>query len=350
MDTWSPALALERFELQRRVWALAEAEGGMLAPQLRLRPDRRLACAGGASIGGATLEGWDMRGETLVLLDRAAVARACFDVAEADAAGAALLRGTCTDDPDQALVLRETEPLERWPDRADRHAPQPLAELQPRRHLLVAPAGGGLAGWPRDIADADRSWDLCLLGADDREDDPMLPDYEADPPGADRWAALHTLLYPGSPLFQYDHVAFADRGVLWSWAGLNGAFAACHAHDLLLAHPTVTPAAGIAARFHPVPGRRLGFGTQVALACPIFSAEALRVCAPSFALAPAGSPELAQLWTALLGAPPTRIAVIDGIAPVSLAEARPAAASTPDLLASYGLAPGTAEWGMLRDA
>ena len=342
MDTWSPALAFERFELVRRVWTLTDAAGAVLAPQLRLRSDRRVACGPGGDVAG-----WDVRhAAMLVLLDGAGRAVACFDEIDTHPDGA-VLRGTRVDDPDRTLTLRQTAPLEHWPDLAARHAPQPLEELQPRRDLLVT--GAPLDAWEHDLAEEDRSWDLCLLGGAGLPDDELLPEYDADPPGAGRWDALHALLYPGSPLFRYDHVAFAHDAVVWSGAALNAAFAAAHAHDLMLAHPTAAPDCGLAARFHPVPGRVLGFGTPVGLLCPIFSAEALRVCAPTFALAPAGSPELAQLWTALLGAPATRIAVIDGTTPITLA-ASAAVPSTPALLERYGLVPVTRDAGGLHDA
>ena len=350
MGSWSPTLALERFELLRRVWTLLDEEDRVIAPQLRLRADRRVACG-----VEAWIEAWDVRGDTLVLLDRAGIALARFDEVE-DEHGATVFRGTRTDASHRALALRETEAVESWPAPADRHPPQPRDELRPRRHLLVTAAAGHYAEWERDLDDEDRSWDLCLLGARGLPDEGDLPDegeppeYEANPRGVGRWDALHTLLYPGSPLGRYDHVAFADGCVRWSRAALNEAFAAAHAHDLLLAHPAIVADGGVPARFRHVLHRRLGFGTPVALHCPIFSAEALRVCAPTFALAPAGSHELAQLWSALLGTPMTRIAVIDDMRPITLAPTPPPPPGTPDLLARYGLAPETRDAGALLDA
>ena len=342
VDSWSPTLTLERFELLRRVWALLDEEGQVIAPQLRLRPDRRVACG-----VEEWIDAWDVRGDTLVLLDRAGIALASFDEVEEEE-GRTVFRGTRRDASNLALGLRDTDPIEHWPAPADRHPPQPRDELRPRRHLLVTASAGYYAEWERDLDDENRSWDLCLLGAGDPPPDEWEPpEYEANPRGDGRWAALHTLLYPGSPLGRYDHVAFADRCVRWSWAALNEAFAVAHAHDLLLAHPAISADGDIPERFHSVFDRRLGFGTPVELLCPIFSAEALRVCAPTFALAPAGSRELAQLWTALLGTPLNRIAVIDDMRPITLAPTRPTPPATPELLARYGLAPDTRDAGAL---
>ncbi len=346
VDDWSPTLALERFELLRRVWELgndagADQEGSVLAPQLRLRPDRRVACG-----VAPDLAFWDVRGDALVLLDRVGRATVRFDEIER-ADDRTLLRGARLADPSRALTLRETDPIETWPAPDARHVPQPREELVPRRHLVVADAAG-FAQWTADLAHDDRSWDLCLLGTADDEE-PSDCEYEVAPTAAGRWAALHTLLYPRSPLFRYDLVAFPDSFVRWSWAGANEAFAIAHAHDLALSHPTIAAGTLAAARFRPVPGRLLGFGTPVELLCPIFSAEALRVCAPSFALAPEGAPELAQLWTALLAAPRTRIAVIDGAPPITAAGAPPPP-GMPDLLARYGLAPAACDAGALLDA
>jgi hypothetical protein len=336
LDPWTPTLALERFSLTSGVWSLAGPDG-VQAPQLRLRPDRRLACC-----PRPELAGWDVRDARLVLLDRAGRAVAAFDEVE-HAEGRTVFHGARLDAPDDALTLHETAPVEAAPARDRRHAAQPLTEDAPRRHLLVADANG-LPGWDDDLDAHDRSFDVCALDAGDEAPDAEL---EAAPGGAGRWDALHALFFPASPLNRYDFVAFAAPGLAWRFSALNEAFARAHAHDLLLAHPAIAGAGD--PRLAPVPGRGLGFGTPVSLHLPILSAEALAVCAPTFALDAAGTAALPMLWTALLGAPLTRIAVLDGLLPLEVAgPASPPPADTV-LLARFGLAPWSFDAGALAE-
>ena len=348
MDDWSPAPALERWELTRRVWSLAAAGGTVLAPQLRLRPDRRLACCPAGDLTGE-LAGWDVRAGELVLLDRVGRARIRFEAAEPGDDGATALTGTGVGDGEAVLRLAETAPVELFAEPAARRTPQPREGLLPRRHLVVGEEAT-LAAWDADLSDEDRSWDICLLDAPLDAEPAIAADWEvALPPGIGRWAGLHALAHPGSPLFRYDHVAFAAPGAHWCWSGANALFAAAHTHDLLLAHPAVEAAASVPRRFHPVPGRTLGFGTPVELLCPVFSLEALRVCGPSFALAPDGSTGLAALWTALLGAPLARVAVVDGLPGLRAPAGWTAPAAGVELLARYGLAADERDAGALRD-
>lgn len=351
MDAFSPTLALERFELQRRVWRFGTAGGETHAPQIRLLPGGRIGAC-----GHPNEHRWDVRGETLVFLDRAGRATNVFDEHRFED-GRVVFEGRFVAEPGVRRVLAETDPVDPPVAPEARIALRPRDRLQPRRNLVVlrADASSLHRRWARDLGPGDRSWDLCLLwrGSDEGEHDDPDADYHAIHPDGGDWETFGRLVHPGSPLARYDFVMFVDSEVLWSWSGVNAAFALARDQDLALAHPAMgDTAGGIDELARPRPDALLHFARPLPLVAPIFSAEALRLCGPSFLLAPDGH-GAGELWPALLGVAENRIAVLDATlitrprlrrAPAPTRETEDAAAS---LLKRFGVRAARYDGGTL---
>lgn len=313
----------DRTLLLTRPWRLAGASPGADADATYFLPDGRI---GGAVPDGAA--SWDVADGRLVLRDRAGRRFASFVNAPADplaveadrrAARPPTLRldGHRGAD-DAALSLTALESRQAV---APGSAIRPIGARSGRRNLVVVHAGLGTAWetWSRDLAPADRNWDLCLVWHDHPDGRPDRPDaqYHAIAFRTERWEAMHRLFPSGGKLSGYDRVALADERIGWSWSGINLAFNLAHAYDLSLAHPALDRD----------PRSSLRFASAIGDLCPIFSRHALALCAPC--LGDDAADERGPRWAARLGVPAHRIAILDDAsiaAPDGIGAAMPAGA------------------------
>ena len=254
---------------------------------------------------------WEFRGGRLAITDRSGIATSIFDRFE-HRDGRLYLEGRFLPD-DAPHYLLEVPKLDTLAGSGE--TPTARADLRPRRNLVVIRAGKTSIhrDWTRDLDPADRSWDLCISwygGLADFDEDPDA-DYHIIQPNVQKWQAVHRLFWAGSPLWHYDYVAFPDDDLAWSWRGVNVAFERMRDFDLLLAQPSLDPAGHV---IHAITQRNEGTSIRytnfVEVMTPIFSREALRLCAETFALSRSGF-GLDHLWPKMLGEPEHRIAIID---------------------------------------
>ena len=302
--------------LTERVWRFGVLGEHPYATHVRLLPDGRVA----GRLGGNEHR-WAVDDEgRLAFLDGADRLSTVFGRAFVDDDGRLALVGYFQAPGGAEHLLREVA------------APSALASPQgapeirwdaggPRRRNLIALRANERSlhpRWPRDILERDRSWDLLVswygraefFGSDDGADGRVLQNRQF------KYGAMHDLLHGGSALWSYDRIAFPDDDLMLSWGDWNALFASCRDHRLDLAQPALSHAGHIA---HPITGRDprylLRYVSFVEGMTPIFSREALRLCAPTFKGAVSGF-GLDNIWPKLLGEPRDRIAIIDQVAVV----------------------------------
>ena len=127
-----------------------------------------------------------------------------------------------------------------------------------------------------------------------------------------KWEPLWELFEAGV-FVDYEYVWLPDDDLDTDWATINKLFRVAKAVGLELAQPALTPDSYIA---HPivrqVPGTLLRFTNFVELMAPLFSQSALGKCAYTFR----GNKSawgVDYAWTAILGRPENKIAIIDAV-------------------------------------
>ncbi len=303
---------LTRQALVRATWAFGKiGQEPPYAPQLQLFESGRL---GGYADPNESR--WELRDGIVVFLNRAGeVATTFSDVGREG--GRLLLQGPFHGNDDRHY-LREVDPVGSLA--AAGAKPVARADLLRRRNLVVLCAGPSSlhTRWEHDIDETDRNWDLCLSWYGDVStfDEDPHGDYHVIQTGLPKFAGLASMLYEGSPLYDYDYVMFPDDDLAWSWRGVNTAFESMRTFDLMLGQPSLEPAGF---PIHDItikrPEWRVHFTNFVEIMVPIFSREALRVCAPTFGVSRSGF-GLDHVWPRLLGDPPGRIGIIDDTAVV----------------------------------
>lgn len=259
---------------------------------------------------------WRWRDGRLQFLDEADVRTVIFERLTADADGRLKLSGRATDpsDPSPQRELRERVAA---PDLATLSSDlRILSRPGPkRRNLVVVRAGPSSLHdqWPKDIGSDDRSWDLCVswYGATESFGRDPWAEHQVLQNEGHKFASLHALFPKGGAFWRYDHVAFPDDDLLLSWRDWNRVFAVCRRYGLHLAQPAITGYVNQPI-LHPPPGSRLRFTSWVEVQTPVFSREALRLCAPTFAESRSGY-GLDHVWPKLLGEPENRVAIIDEV-------------------------------------
>jgi hypothetical protein len=299
-------ISLSPGDLHGRVWDFGRPGEPPSAVQVRLFADGRL---------GGWWEGkpasWSLRDGRLLFLDQADLPTTAFDTAETDAGG--LLRLTTRTDL-VGLALQEVRPLGALtPARSDL---QVLSRPGPRRrNLVVVPAGENSlhTQWPRDVDDADRNWDLLLTwyGSADTFGRDLIAEHQVLQTGARKFEAVHNLFAADSRFWSYDYIALPDDDMMLSWRDWNLLFATCRRFGLHLAQPAISGHINQPI-LHQRPGSRLRFTSWVEVQTPIFSREALRLCAPTFGESRSGY-GLDHVWPKLLGEPEDRVAIIDAV-------------------------------------
>ena len=301
--------SLDADALTSAAWQFGQLDRPPYAVQLRLLANGRIA-----GYRNDNEHRWELRQGTVVLLDRAGIATTVFDRFERRG-DARYLEGPFLAVPANRHYLHEVPaigalvPHDGGLDLTIRRG------RTPRRNLVVLRAGATSVhrDWRHDITAADRNWDLCISwydGADRFDPDPEA-EYQVIQDNSQKWPAIHRLMAEGSPLWSYDYILFPDDDLAWSWHGINLAFETMRDFDLLLAQPALEPDSHVIhAITRRVPGSRVRFTNFVEVMTPIFSNEALRVCAPTFGLSRIGF-GLDHLWPKLLGEPESRIGIID---------------------------------------
>jgi hypothetical protein len=267
---------------------------------------------------------WTFDDGRLAFRDSMGRMTARFDRAAADESGKLILRAS--DKEGQTCILHEVEPL------------GPLAEPDPalqlecrtlnarRRNLVVVRAGSNSLHpmWERNVPESDRSWDLCVSAYGDLppEAADMPVEFHVEQRNVRKYEALYRLMHIESELWEYDYIAFPDDDLLMSFSDLNDLFDVCRDYDLRLAHPSQSPRGHISyPEMHQHHGYALRFVSLTELMMPVFSREALKLCAPTFALQPNGY-GADYAWSKLLGGRRNSIAIVDK---VSIVHTRPVA-------------------------
>ena len=172
--------------------------------------------------------------------------------------------------------------------------------------------------WARDIAEAERGWDLgVIFYGDAAHYPPPGPcEFAVHIPKSTKFSALHAVLHEGSVLWEYQRIFLPDDDLMMSWRNITRMFALCAQHDLVLAQPALTGHSFVS---HRVTRRQerflLRFVRFVEGMAPVFTREALRIVTPTFTLSRSGW-GLDHLWPKLLGEPDTGLAILDA-APIT---------------------------------
>ena len=312
LDGLTPLRSLELIpdDLGRRVWEFGLLGQGPYARHVRLLPDGRIA-----GQLGDNESFWRIEGGRLILLNGADQRSTVFDRVYAHGGGRLAFVGPFQAPGGRDHILREVPP-------PGGLAPKPedleliwRRRQAPRPNLVIVRANERSlhVGWPRDIAESDRSWDLCVsfYGHEDNFKADPWSEYRVLQNRQRKFEALHGLLHVDSPLWGYDYIALPDDDLMLSWRDWNRLFATCRKHRLDLAQPALSDEGHTT---HPLTARDprylLRFVSFVETMTPIFSREALRACVPTFQGSVSGF-GLDNTWPKLLGKPRDRIAIID---------------------------------------
>ncbi len=274
-----------------------------------------------------------------------------------------VLCGRHLPDPSAVLVLAETRPAQTlaadmsgFP--VDCRVPG-IVPGQRRRNLVVVFANHHSLhlGWERDIADVDRTWDLCVsfYGSPEHYAHVGAAEFSSLQTATFKNRSAHAAFAADSPFWAYDRIWLADDDLMVGWRDINRLFALAEENRLLLAQPALIEGSHVA---HGItrqqPGKLLRFTSFVESMAPLFTREALALCAPVFQNQRHGY-GVDYVWSWLLGAARNRMAVIDKI---GILHTRPQttafdpcanAREEQALLSMYGVSPWVEEYGYLLD-
>ena len=199
-------------------------------------------------------------------------------------------------------------------DRDARFLKRPSGPVRPNLVVLRAGDASLHTSWTKDIAEDDRSWDLCI-SAYGPDPSPVLDqaEYVTHQPHQRKFQAIHDLFFDGSPLWQYERVWFPDDDLMTGWGSINLLFHLARKYSLDLSQPSLLPVEGCFITHAITRQQRdsvLRYVDFVEIMCPVFSARALAVCRGTFRDSVSGF-GLDHLWPALLGGGRTQIAIID---------------------------------------
>ena len=306
-----PDVRFDPAELTRRTWMFGRVEQAPYACHVRLLADGRIA--------GHNVEmerRWAVEDGRLVFFDWVDRRSTVFGEARVGAGGRLILLGDIAgSDHRGEHQLTERAPIsEMCPFEQGAEF-----DVRPRRrrNLLIIRAGRGSlhTGWPRDIADEDRNWDLCVSWYGDEAGYREANDgeYRVLQNVGRKYEAIHRLAYVGSPLLEYEAVALFDDDLDTRWSTLNEMFALFREFKLELAQPSLAPGSFVAYdMLRQQPDSILRYTTFVESMAPIFSREALIACAPSM-ITSSSAFGLDNIWPKLIGEPRNGIAVIDKV-------------------------------------
>jgi hypothetical protein len=208
-------------DVMERVWRFGPLGHAPYARFVKLLPDGVIA-----GELGDNEKRWRVEGGQLLFLDSCDRCSTRFNRVFLDEEGRFALAGEFLLPRNLAVhVLQETEP-------AVGQAPSGeglefICNLQrPRRRNLVVVRADERSlhpKWRRDVAQEDRSWDLCVSSYADKEnfgrDD--FAEYQVHQKDSTKLHALHRLMFRGGPLWDYEFFLFPDDDLMTSWRDLT---------------------------------------------------------------------------------------------------------------------------------
>ncbi len=298
---------LDEDMLVSRAWEFGRTTGEVISPQLRFLKHGRLGLHHHDNEASWSLEGGSLRFHDIA-------GRVTTRFVQGDGLRFA---GPFVGDASLVHTLRPVEPAERLPGTLEIVTPLDRG-TGGRRNLVVLRAGRQSlhTSWARDVEMEDRNWDLCIswydrsctLGTD------KDADFESMQAEDRKFPALWRLFGAQSGFWRYDYVMFPDDDLRMGWQDINRMFDIMRANDLLLAQPSLLAQSYV---LHDLTRQRpdglLRFTNFVEVMVPVFSREALLLCAPTFGLSPSAF-GLDHVWPRILGLPPARIAIVDAVA------------------------------------
>ncbi len=319
LDLWVPAPVLSEPQLSGTFWSFGTLGETPYTPFLVLAPDGLIG-----NYRNPNEDMWQVTNGQLAFVTNRGVASTIYDAAQlrdgevVALAGRVLVPGY-TQSHQLRRVAHPPHPAGVSPPGVARRATFLTSLDRPSRpNLVVLRAGEGSlhSQWPRDIADTDRNWDLCIsyYGADPGALHGSC-EFLTHQPHQKKFQAIHDLFTEDSPLSGYDRVWLPDDDLMVSWSDINNLFHLSRRYGLDLAQPSLQPRPDcyIAHWFTAQqPGSILRYIGFVEIMCPVFSGRALRVCVGSFRDSVSGF-GLDHLWPALLGGPRSRMAIIDAV-------------------------------------
>lgn len=311
-------MTIQESDLYGSAWAFSRESGEVIAPIMRFLPN--------GIIGGYIHpfeRCWALADGVLRFQNILGQTTTSFEEHGADERGLLRLKGPSRIDPSVTHVLdRVSMPSARdFGQAASDDVPQfSMAESvgqKRRRNLVVLRANGQSlhTQWPKNIAEEDRNWDLCIswYGRD-------LPEnltgweYFTHQPNDRKFSGIYKLFLEGSPLLDYENIYMPDDDLMMSWGDINKLFNIFRLGGLDMAQPSLVPTSYVT---HPVTAQNtdyvLRYTSFVELMCPVFSRAFLQICLPTFEASFSGF-GLDHIWSQLAGRVPGRIAIIDDIA------------------------------------
>ncbi|WP_456684559.1 DUF707 domain-containing protein [Bradyrhizobium sp. P5_C11_2] len=291
-------------------WIFGRLDGLLISPYVLLYRDGHIG-----GLDDRRFRRWTAQGGGVAFLDEAGACAMTFLMGEPGPESRTLLVENAAQ-ADAVHCLIETASLLTEPEKEIACTLAPLSQRRPNLVVLRAGTESVHPSWPRDIANCDRNWDLCISWYDSAESfsgcEPA--EYSVLQNTTRKYQSLHKLLYPGSPLLHYDYVAFPDDDIQMSWRDINHMFEIARCHNLALCQPAVHPASFFSHQITVQQAdKRLRFTNFVEVMFPIFSRSALGRCQGSFLLS-GSSWGLDQLWPRLLGGHRYQIGIIDAVA------------------------------------
>ena len=204
--------------------------------------------------------------------------------------------------------------MTKLPDVDTSWTPVRMPQGPTRSYLVIIRTGGNSLHrqWARNTPNSERCWDLLISHYGKSEcDDPDAEIIVAQ--GAFKFSAIHRLYQDIPWLKQYSAVWFCDDDIMTNWADIDRLFKIVKDFGLWLAQPALTKNSyGFWPECYQQSETFLRFTNFVEIMAPVFSAEGLRICLPSFEGKITGH-GLDSLWPHLLGYPQTKMAIIDTI-------------------------------------
>ena len=299
---------LDEATLAAHAWLFGRASGEVISPQLRFLSRGRLGLHHHDNEAS-----WSLDGGMLRFHDIAGRVTTRF----AQQVDGLALAGPYAGDASIVHTLRPVARVERLPETGEAVVPRARG-TGGRRNLVVLRAGRSSlhTGWTRDVDPSERNWDLCISWYDRSCRLGIDPDADFEAMQAEdrKYPALWKLFGAGSAFWRYEHVMFPDDDLRMGWRDINRMFDIVRGNELLLAQPSLLAQSYV---LHDLTRQRpdglLRFTNFVEVMIPVFSREALGVCAPTFGLSPSAF-GLDHVWPAMLGMPSARIAIVDGVA------------------------------------
>lgn len=339
---------LSHADLVSRVWVFREREH-VYARQVRLLPDGRIS-----GYYHPNEHGWTLRHGRLAFLDMADRITTVFDRVTRDDGGAFSMSS-------DVLTLDETVAFQALASDAsgfpiDIRVPGTSPGAHRRNLVLLFANRDSLHHhWPRDLAEDERNWDLCVsfYGDAAHYSDLGAAEFSSLQTGVRKCRAAHAAFGLGSPLWNYDRVWLADDDLMIGWRDINALFNISANLDLAIAQPALGAGSEIT---HDITRRQDGvvlrYTSFVEAMAPCFSRAALALCMPVFDRQALGWGS-DHVWPRLIGPPQGRVAIIDAI---PMMHTRPLASSyswdaakaeEAALLDAYGLRPEVREYGRI---